>query len=336
MSVPLIPSSYCLPWPVGANITGNELMRYSSILDTIGNTPLVELKSFSPHLGVQIFAKLEGVNPSGSIKDRIAKKMIEEAEASGRLTSDSILLEPTSGNTGIALAMIARVKGYPFIAVLPDNVTQERRQMLELYGARIILSDGTLGSNGAVKLARDLASKDDRYVMLYQYGNEANPRAHYEGTALEIINDLPDLDVFVAGLGTGGTLTGNARRLKEYNPAIRIVAAEPLQGDAVQGLRSLEDGFVPPVLDQSLLDARILVSSRDAIRRTRQLKDQEGIFAGPSCGAALHAALRVAASMERGKIVVILADGGWKYLSEDLWTRDLDQLEDDLEAKLLW
>ncbi len=311
-------------------------MRYSSILDTIGNTPLVELKSFSPRPGVQIFAKLEGVNPSGSIKDRIAKKMIEEAEASGRLTPGSILLEPTSGNTGIALAMIARVKGYPFIAVLPDNVTQERRQMLELYGARIILSDGTLGSNGAVKLARDLASKDDRYVMLYQYGNDANPRAHYEGTALEIINDLPDLDVFVAGLGTGGTLTGNARRLKEYNPAIRIVAAEPLQGDAVQGLRSLEDGFVPPVLDQSLLDARILVSSRDAIRRTRQLKDQEGIFAGPSCGAALHAALRVATSMERGKIVVILADGGWKYLSEDLWTRDLDQLEDDLEAKLLW
>jgi len=311
-------------------------MRYSSILDTIGNTPLVELKSFSPRPGVQIFAKLESVNPSGSIKDRIAKKMIEEAEASGKLTPGSILLEPTSGNTGIALAMIARVKGYPFIAVLPDNVTQERRQMLELYGARIILSDGTLGSNGAVKLARDLASKDDRYVMLYQYGNDANPRAHYEGTALEIINDLPDLDVFVAGLGTGGTLTGNARRLKEYNPAIRIVAAEPLQGDAVQGLRSLEDGFVPPVLDQSLLDARILVSSRDAIRRTRQLKDQEGIFAGPSCGAALHAALRVAASMERGKIVVILADGGWKYLSEDLWTRDLDQLEDDLEAKLLW
>ncbi len=311
-------------------------MRYSSILDTIGNTPLVELKSFSPRPGVQIFAKLEGVNPSGSIKDRIAKRMIEEAEASGRLTPGSILLEPTSGNTGIALAMIARVKGYPFIAVLPDNMTQERRQMLELYGARIILSDGTLGSNGAVKLAQDLASKDDRYVMLYQYGNDANPRAHYEGTAVEIINDLPDLDVFVAGLGTGGTLTGNARRLKAYNPAIKIVAAEPLQGDAVQGLRSLEDGFVPPVLDQSLLDARILVSSRDAIRRTRQLKDQEGIFAGPSCGAALHAALRVAASMERGKIVVILADGGWKYLSEDLWTRDLDQLEDDLEAKLLW
>jgi cysteine synthase len=311
-------------------------MLYNSILDTIGNTPLVELKSFSPRPGVQIFAKLEGANPSGSIKDRIAKKMIEEAEADGRLTPGAILLEPTSGNTGIALAMIARVKGYAFVAVMPDNVTRERRQMLELYGAKIVYSDGALGSNGAVKLSKKLASSDDRYVMLYQYGNDANPRAHYEGTAVEIIQDLPDIDVFVAGLGTGGTLTGNARRLKEYNPAIKIVAAEPLQGEGVQGLRSLEDGFVPPVLDQSLLDAKILVSAGDSIRRTRQLKDQEGIFAGPSCGAALHAALRVAAGMERGKIVVILADGGWKYLSEDLWTRDIEQLEDDLEGMLLW
>jgi [CysO sulfur-carrier protein]-thiocarboxylate-dependent cysteine synthase len=311
-------------------------MRYGSILETIGNTPLVELKSFSPRPGVQIFAKLEGFNPSGSVKDRIAKMMIEEAEANGKIKPGSHLLEPTSGNTGIALAMIARVKGYPFTAVMPDNVTQERRQMLELYGANIVYSDGALGSNGAVRLAQELASKDDRFVMLYQYGNEANPRAHYEGTAVEIIKDLPDLDVFVAGLGTGGTLTGNARRLKEYNAEIKIVAAEPLQGDGVQGLRSLEDGFVPPVLDQSLLDFRILVSGRDAIRRTRQLKDQEGIFAGPSCGAALHAALRVASTMDRGKIVVILADGGWKYLSEDLWTRNLDQLEGDLEDLLLW
>jgi cysteine synthase B len=311
-------------------------MRYSSILETIGNTPLVELQSFSPRPGVQIFAKLEGVNPSGSVKDRVAKKMIGEAEASGRLKPGAVLLEPTSGNTGIALAMISRVKGYKFVAVMPDNVTQERRQMLELYGAQIIFSDGKLGSNGAVKLAQELARSDDRYVMLYQYGNDANPRAHYEGTAVEIIRDLPDLDVFVAGLGTGGTLTGNARRLKEYNPSIKVVAAEPMQGDGVQGLRSLEDGFIPPILDQSLFDAKILVPGVEAIRRTRQLKDQEGIFAGPSCGAALHAALRVAASMERGKIVVLLADGGWKYLSEDLWTRDLDELEDDLEAKLLW
>ena len=311
-------------------------MRYRSILDTIGHTPLVELRSFSPHPGVQIFAKLEGANPSGSIKDRIAKKMVEEAEVSGKLKSGSILLEPTSGNTGISLAMIARVKGYNFTAVMPDNVTQERRKMLELYGAQIILSDGTLGSNGAVRLALQLASRDDRYVMLYQYGNEANPRAHYEGTAVEIIEDVPDLDVFVAGLGTGGTLTGTARRLKEYNPAIKIVAAEPMQGDGVQGLRSLEDGFIPPVLDQSLLDTKILVPGSAAIRRTRELKDQEGIFAGPSCGAALHAALRVASSLEHGKIVVILADGGWKYLSEDLWTRDLDTIEEELEAKLLW
>ena len=311
-------------------------MRYGSILETIGNTPLVELKSFSPRLGVEIYAKLEGANPTGSIKDRIAKQMIEDAEAHGRLKPNSILIEPTSGNTGIALAMICRVKGYPFVAVMPDNVTQERRKMLELYGAKIVFSEGAKGSNGAVRLAQELAQQDDRYVMLYQYGNAANPDAHYYHTAPEIIHDLPDLDVFVAGLGTGGTLTGNARRLKEYNSAIRIIAAEPLQGEGVQGLRSLEDGFVPPVLDQSLLDGKILVTGMDAIRRTRQLKDQEGIFAGPSCGASLHAALRIAATMEHGKIVTILADGGWKYLSEDLWTRELDELEDDLEAKILW
>src|SRR6266487_4402397 len=311
-------------------------MRYSSILDTIGNTPLVELQSFSPQPGVQIFAKLEGANPSGSVKDRIAKMMIEEAEASGQITSDSILLEPTSGNTGIALAMIARVKGYRFTAVMPDNVTRERRQMLELYGANIIYSDGSKGSNGAVKLARELAESDNRYLMLYQYGNEANPRAHYQGTAVEIIRDLPDLDVFVAGLGTGGTLTGTARRLKEYNPAIKVVAAEPLQGEGVQGLRSLEDGFVPPIFDSTLLDGKILVSAMDSIRRTRQLKDQEGIFPGPPCGASLHAALRIADSKEQGKIVAILADGGWKYLSEDLWTRNLRELEGELEAKVLW
>lgn len=311
-------------------------MRYGNILETIGNTPLVELKSFSPRSGVQVFAKLEGVNPTGSVKDRIALQMIEDAEASGQLQSGSILLEPTSGNTGIALAMICRVKGYKFIAVMPDNVTNERRQMLELYGAKIVFSDGKLGSNGAVRLAQQMAQEDQRYVMLYQYGNAANPGAHYKGTAVEIIRDLPDVDVFVAGLGTGGTLVGNARRLKEYNPAIKVVAAEPMQGDGVQGLRSLDDGFIPPVLDISLLDAKILVPSREAIRRTRQLKDQEGIFAGPSCGAALHAALRYAERLEHGKIVVILSDGGWKYLSEDLWTLELDELEDNLEAKVLW
>lgn len=212
-------------------------MRYSSLLETIGNTPLVELKSFSPHPGVEIYAKLEGANPSGSVKDRIAKRMIEEAEAAGRLQPGATLLEPTSGNTGIALAMIARLKGYQFVAVLPDNVTRERAQLLELYGAKIIFSDGKLGSNGAVKLAKELASQDERYVMLYQYGNEGNPRAHYYGTAVEIIQDLPDIAAFVAGLGTGGTLTGTARRLKEYNSAIKVIAAEPMQGEGVQGLR---------------------------------------------------------------------------------------------------
>ena len=311
-------------------------MRYGSILETIGNTPLVELKSFSPRPGVEIYAKLEGANPTGSVKDRIALRMIEDAEARGMLKPGAVLLEPTSGNTGIALAMIARVKGYQFVAVMPDNVTNERRQMLELYGAKIIFSDGAQGSNGAVRQAKELAASNEQYVMLYQYGNRANPDAHYYGTAPEIIRDLPDLDVFVAGLGTGGTLTGSARRLKEYNPAIKVVAAEPMQGEAVQGLRSLQDGFVPPVFDRSLLDGKILVSSLDSLRRTRQLKDQEGIFAGPSCGASLHAALRVADSMEQGKIVTILADGGWKYLSEDLWTRDLRELEDELEAKVLW
>jgi cysteine synthase B len=311
-------------------------MRYGSLLETIGNTPLVELKSFNPRPGVEIYAKLEGANPSGSVKDRVARQMIEEAEADGRLQKGSILIEPTSGNTGIALAMIARIKGYQFVAVIPDNVTSERQKMLELYGAHIIFSDGSKGSNGAVQLAQELVKTDERYVMLYQYGNPANPRAHYLGTAVEIIQDLPDIDVFVAGLGTGGTLTGTGHRLKEYNPAIKIVAAEPLQGENVQGLRSLADGFVPPVLDSSVLDAKILVSGQDAIHRTRQLKDQEGIFAGPSCGASLHAALRVASSMESGKIVTLLADGGWKYLSEDLWTKDLEALEDTLGAKILW
>lgn len=311
-------------------------MPYASILDLIGNTPMVELRRLSPKPGVRIFAKLEGQNPTGSIKDRIAKAMIERAEAADELTPGKVILEPTSGNTGIGLAMIARVKGYRFIAVMPDNVSRERRQMLELYGAEIILSDGRTGSNGAVQLAREIAAQHPEYLMLYQYGNPANPEAHYLTTAPEIIRDVPDLDVFVAGLGTGGTLTGCARRLKEYNASIRIVAAEPLQGEGVQGLRSLADGFIPPVLDATLLDAKILVSAPDSIRAMRALAEREGIFAGPSCGASLHAALRVATTLDHGTIVVILADGGWKYLSENLWIQDLGALEDALEDKLLW
>lgn len=298
-------------------------MRYANILETIGNTPLVELRSFNPRPGIHIFAKLEGVNPSGSIKDRIAKKMIEQAESQHLLTASSILLEPTSGNTGVALALAANMKGYPFTAVISEKGTQDKRRLLELYGANIITSPGAAGSNGAIRLAQELVEQDRRYVMLYQYGNEANAAAHYETTGAEIIEDMPAMDVFVAGLGTGGTLTGVARRLKRHDPTIRVVGAEPVQGDSIQGLRNLADGFVPPVLDLSVIDDRMLVSSRDAWMRTLQLKGQEGIFAGPSSGAVLEVALRVADTMDRGKIVIILADGGWKYISEDHWLAKL-------------
>ncbi len=294
-------------------------MRYANILETIGDTPLIELKSFNPNSDLHIFAKLEGNNPSGSIKDRIAKKMVEQAEAQHLLKADSILLEPTSGNTGVALALVANLKGYPFTAVVSDKGTQDKRRLLELYGADIITSPGQAGSNGAIMLAQKLAQQDKRYVMLYQYGNEANAAAHYETTGAEIIKDMPDVNVFVGGLGTGGTLTGVARRLKMHNPKTRVVAAEPVQGDSIQGLRNLADGFVPPVLDLSVIDSRQLVSSRDAWMRALQLKGQEGIFAGPSSGAVLEVALRVAATMKSGKIVIILADGGWKYISEEHW-----------------
>ncbi len=295
-------------------------MYYHNVLETIGNTPLVELESFSPRPGVQLFAKMEGANPSGSLKDRIARKMIELAETQGLLTPGSILLEPTSGNTGVALALVASMKGYPFTAVISEKGTQEKRRMLELYGANIITSPGSAGSNGAIWLAKELVQQDKRYVMLFQYGNEANPAAHYQTTAVEIVRDMPDLDVLVAGLGSGGTLTGIGRRLKQHNKAIRIVGAEPVQGESIQGLRNLADGFVPPILDQSLLTSKLQVTSQQAWLRTLQLKEQEGIFAGPSSGAVLDVALRVAAGMERGKIVIILADGGWKYMSEQHWT----------------
>ena len=294
-------------------------MYYHNVLETIGNTPLVELKSFSPRAGVRLFAKMEGANPSGSLKDRIARKMIEQAEAQGRLSAGSVLLEPTSGNTGVALALVAGMRGYPFTAVVSEKGTQEKRRMLELYGATIITSPGAAGSNGAIRLAQELVQQDKRYVMLFQYGNEANPSAHYETTAVEIVRDMPDLAVLVAGLGSGGTLTGVGRRLKQHNRAVRIIGVEPVQGESIQGLRNLADGFVPPVLDQSLLDCRLTVSGQQAWLRTLQLKEQEGILAGPSSGAVLSVALRVAAGMERGKIVIVLADGGWKYMSEQHW-----------------
>ncbi|MBI2164612.1 MAG: cysteine synthase family protein, partial [candidate division NC10 bacterium] len=286
-------------------------MKAAGILEAIGKTPLVELHRISPKPTVRIFAKLEGNNPTGSLKDRIAKYMVEAAERSGALTTDKILLEPTSGNTGIALAMVARLKGYKVKVVVPDNVTVERRQLLELFGAEIIYSDGSKGTNGSIKLAQQLA-EDPRYFMPYQYGNPANPLAHYETTAVEIIRDCPELDVLVAGLGTGGTLMGCARRLKEHNPKIRVVAVEPHPGDLVQGLRSLDEGFIPPILDTSLLDGKIIVDSRCAFAATKDLTTKEGIFAGVSSGAVINCAIRVALRMERGTIVCILCDGGWK------------------------
>ncbi len=310
-------------------------MFYKNVIDAIGHTPLVEMPRLSPSRSVRLFAKLEDHNPTGSVKDRIARSMVEQAERDGSLRPGMTILESTSGNTGIALAMVGRVKGYPVRVVMPDNLTPERSELLRLFGAEIVYSPGAEGSNGAIRVAQDLAASGD-YFYPYQYGNAANPRAHYETTGPEIIADLPEVDVFVAGLGTGGTLMGVGRRLKEHNPAVQIVAAEPLPGEAVQGLRSLEDGFTPPILDQSLLDRKILVSNRDSVAGVRLLAEREGIFAGVSSGANLHVALRVARQMERGNIVALLCDGGWKYVSAGLWTRDLPALAEEMEQAVWW
>jgi cysteine synthase len=310
--------------------------RYGDILDAIGHTPLVEIPRMSPNPAVRIFAKLEMLNPTGSVKDRVARYLIEDLEARGRLHEDSIILEPTSGNTGIALAMIGRRKGYRVALVMPDNVTNERRQMAALFGAEVIDSPGATGSNGAIALAKHLVSKDERFVMPYQYGNPANPQAHYETTGPEILADCPEIDVFVAGLGTGGTLMGVSRYLREEKPGVRIVAAEPLPGELVQGLRSLEDGFIPEILDPSLIDTKYLVSNRDAISALRDLVYREGIFGGPSCGAVLVAAARVATEMESGTIVALLPDGGWKYLSAGTYSTNLDEMEEALEGGVNW
>lgn len=310
-------------------------MRAASLLDAIGHTPLVELRRISPKSTVRIFAKLEGHNPTGSLKDRIAKYMVEAAERSGQLTKDKIILEPTSGNTGIGLAMVARLKGYKVKVVVPDNVTVERRQLLELFGAEIVYSDGNLGTNGSIKLAQVLA-EDSRYFMPYQYGNPANPRAHYETTAVEILEDCPEVDVLVAGLGTGGTLMGCSRRLKEYNPKIRVVAVEPHPGDLVSGLRSLEEGFIPPILDTSLLDGKIIVNSRCAFAATKDLTGKEGIFAGVSSGAVIHCAVRLAHRMDRGTIVCILCDGGWKYVSLGVWFKEFPDLGENVQSHIWW
>jgi cysteine synthase B len=310
--------------------------RYADILDAIGHTPLVEIPRMSPNQRVRIFAKLEMLNPTGSVKDRVAKYLIEDLEARGVLHDDSIILEPTSGNTGIALAMIGRRKGYRVALVMPDNVTNERRQMAALFGAEVIDSPGALGSNGAIALAKHLVARDERFVMPYQYGNEANPRAHYETTGPEILADCPEIDVFVAGLGTGGTLMGVSRYLREHKPGVRIVAVEPQPGENVQGLRSLDEGFVPEILDPSMIDAKYLVSNLDALTALRELVFREGIFAGPSCGAVLVATAREAARMTSGTIVALLPDGGWKYLSAGTFTTEFSEMEDALEGAVNW
>ncbi|MEE8442131.1 MAG: cysteine synthase family protein [Dehalococcoidia bacterium] len=312
-------------------------MLRKGILDAIGNTPLVELSNLSPKSGIHLYAKLEGNNPTGSVKDRIALCMIEQAEADGTLTHDKIILEPTSGNTGISLAMVARLKGYRVEVVMPQNVSPERVQLLQAYDVQIHFSDGRWGTNGSIEVAKKMVSEEQGpYFMPYQYGNKSNPQAHYDGTGVEIVDDLPDVDTFVAGLGTGGTLMGTGRRLKEHNDKVRVVAAAPQPDDSIQGLRSLEEGFIPPILDLEMLDARIMIPSEEAFKMTKELLHQEGIFAGVSSGAVVACALRVAQRMERGNIVCLLADGGWKYLSTGLWSKTYADLEADVEGKVWW
>jgi cysteine synthase B len=306
----------------------------ASLLDLIGSTPLLELQRVSPKPSVRIFAKLEGQNPTGSLKDRVAKAMIDAAEASGELEPGRRLLEPTSGNTGISLALVAKLRGYPLTCVVPANVTEERRRLLRLYGAEIVDSPPDEGSNGAVRLALELAGQDPSLFMPFQYANQANPRAHYEGTGAEIATALEHADVLVAGLGTGGTLMGAGARLRESFPDLAVAAAEPLPGDAVMGLRSLEDGYVPPILDVSKLDRKLLVSNEESVAGLRLLLEREGIFGGVSSGAVIHAALRVANELDEGVVVCVLADGGWKYLSAGFW--DAHDVETAMERSVWW
>jgi cysteine synthase B len=313
-------------------------VRFDSLLDSVGGTPLVGLPSLSPTDDVRLWAKLEDRNPTGSVKDRAAFFMVTAAEKEGRLAPGSTILEPTSGNTGISLAMVAKLRGYRLICVMPENTSVERRQLLEMYGAEIIPSPAVGGSNEAVATAKRLAAKHPEWVMLYQYGNMANAQAHYETTGPEIVADLPSVTHFVAGLGTTGTLMGTGRYLKERVPGVRVVAAEPRYGELVYGLRNIDEGFVPELYDESVLDTRFSVTGRDALRRTRQLVEQEGIFAGISSGCALHAALAEAdKAVETGKaadVVVLVADGGWKYLSTGAYGGTLAEAEARLEGQL--
>ncbi|MDP9419854.1 MAG: cysteine synthase family protein [Actinomycetota bacterium] len=304
---------------------------YHSVLDLIGDTPLVDVSALSPNPGVRILAKLEGQNPGGSVKDRAAKAMMEEAEKEGRLVPGSVVLESSSGNTGIALAMICRIKGYRLTVVLPENVSTERRQLLEVWGADIVTSPGAEGSNGALRAAQELAAEHPDWLFPYQYGNPANPKAHYEGTGPEIWRDCPEVTHFVAGLGTAGTLMGVGRFLKERNPDVQLWAVEPPAGEMVDGLRNLDDGFVPPVFTDNdgpaLLDRKMIVRARESIEWTRRLSDV-GVFAGISSGSAMAAAVKGAEQLDEGVMVVLAADGGWKYLSTGAWTADLDDVVD--------
>jgi cysteine synthase B len=312
--------------------------RYDSLLHAVGDTPLVGLPSFSPAPHVRLWAKLEDRNPTGSIKDRPALAMIEAAEADGRLTPGATVLEPTSGNTGISLAMAAKLKGYKLICVMPENTSEERRQLLRMYGAEIISSPAAGGSNQAVAVAKKLATEHTDWVMLYQYGNPENARAHYRGTGPEILRDLPSITHFVAGLGTTGTLVGTGRYLREHKPDVQIVAAEPRYGELVYGLRNLDEGFVPELYDPSVLTGRYSVGSFDALRRTRELVEREGIFAGISTGGVLHAALalaeKAAGGSEPADIVLIVADAGWKYLSTGAYAGDLEESATALDGQL--
>ncbi|MEU7837382.1 cysteine synthase [Nonomuraea sp. NPDC049129] len=313
-------------------------MRFESLIDSVGRTPLVGLPRLSPSAEVRLWAKLEDRNPTGSIKDRPALWMVEQAEKDGLLTPGCTILEPTSGNTGISLAMSAKLKGYKLICVMPENTSEERRQLLRMWGAEIISSAAAGGSNEAVRVAKELAAEHPDWVMLYQYGNPANWRSHYESTGPEILEDLPTVTHFVAGLGTTGTLMGVGRFLRERVPGVRIVAAEPRYGELVYGLRNVDEGFIPELYDESVLTTRFSVGSADALRRTRELLAAEGIFAGVSTGAALHAALGVAAKAvkagESGDVVFVVADGGWKYLSTGAYEGTLDEAEHRLEGQL--
>jgi cysteine synthase B len=307
-----------------------ETQAASSLLDLVGNTPLVELRSLAPKPSVRVYAKLEGQNPTGSIKDRIAKAMLHYA----RLEPGAHIIEPTSGNTGISLALICKLRGYRLTCVMPENATEERKRLLELYGAEIVYSPGEEGSNGAVRLAQEIVERDPSLFMPFQYANEANPRAHYEGTGAEIVEALDRVDVLVAGLGTGGTLMGAGARLRERWPDVVVAAAEPLPGDPVMGLRSLEDGYVPPILDVSKLDRKVLVSNAESVAGVRDLLEHEGLFAGVSSGAVAHVARSLADELDEGVVVCVLADGGWKYLSAPFW--EADDVERAMEESVWW